>query len=309
MTILVTGGNGQYGRLVVRHLLHRVDAAEIAVSVREPERAADLAALGIQVRRGDFADPASMLRAFDGVDSAVLVSVHGTDEQRLSLQLAAVRAATQAGVGHLAYTSMLGAPGSPVRLAVVHAATEDAIAATGVRHTFLRNGLYAEPYLADAIAATATGVLASASDGGRVSLVSRDDLAEAAAVVLTTPGHPTAYELTGPAAWSYDELAALVQDITRKPLAHKSYTADELLARYLAAGLPPFAAELLADVQNGIGDGRYAAVTPDLRRLLGRSPVTAEQVAAALISPWCRRPSARRPSASGRRRTRCLPGS
>jgi NAD(P)H dehydrogenase (quinone) len=284
MTILVTGGNGQYGRLVVAHLLHRVDAAEIAVSVREPERAADLAALGIQVRRGDYADPPAMVRAFDGVDGAVLVSVHGTDEQRLSWQLAAVHAAARAGVGHLAYTSMLGAPGSPVRLAVVHAATEDAIATSGVPHTFLRNGLYAEPYLADAIAATACGVLASASGAGRVSLVSRDDLAEAAAVVLTTAGHPTAYELAGPAAWSYDELAALVQEVTGKPLAHKSFTGDELLARYLAAGLPPFAAELLADVQHGIRDGRYAAVTPDLRRLLGRPSVPAEQVAATLAT-------------------------
>lgn len=143
-----------------------------------------------------------------------------------------------------------------MRLAVVHAATEDAIAATGV--------------------------LAGAAGDGRVSLVSRDDLAEAAAVVLTAPGPATAHELTGPAASSYDDLAALVAELTGKSLAHKSFTEADLLARHLAAGLPPFAAELLADAQNGIRAGRYGAVTPDLARLLGRPPVTVERVAAGL---------------------------
>ncbi|MEV7099474.1 hypothetical protein AB0M80_42280 [Amycolatopsis sp. NPDC051045] len=107
--------------------------------------------------------------------------------------------------------------------------------------------------------------------------MSRDDLAEAAAVRAYGTRRVRRVRADRAAEFSYDGLAALVRDVTGKPLAHRSFTAAELLAQYLAAGLPSFGTELLADVQNGVRDGRYRTVTPDCRDLLGRPAVRARR--------------------------------
>lgn len=269
MTTLITGATGHLGALTVDHLLRRVPASDLAVSVRDPAKAAALAARGVEVRRGDFDHPESL--DFVGVDRLLLISTDGPDEARIAKQANAVRVAQEAGVGHLVYSSVIDAPTSPLGLAAVHRATEELVRASGIPFTFLRNGMYHENYTLQLPGALERGVLVGSAGDGRNASASRDDLALAAAVVLTTDGHEnTAYELTGPSAWTFAELADLASRKTGKPLAYRNVTDEEYVAGLTAAGFPAFVAEIFADIHAGIRTGVLAEVRPDLEKLIGR---------------------------------------
>ncbi|WNV82113.1 SDR family oxidoreductase [Umezawaea sp. Da 62-37] len=272
MTTLITGATGHLGSLTLQHLLQRVPASGIAVSVRDPAKAAHL---GVEVRHGDFDRPETL--DFVGVDRLMLISTDGPDEARIAKQTAAVRVAHEAGVGHIVYSSVTEATTSPLSLAVVHRATEELIRTTGIPFTFLRNAMYHENYTAQLPGAYERGALVTATGDGRIASASRDDLALAAAVVLSTDGHEGAvYELTGPRAWGFDELAAIAAEVTGKPLAHRSVPDADLLAGLSAAGLPAFVCELLVDIQANIRAGALAEVRPDLEKLIGRPATPVE---------------------------------
>jgi len=285
MTTLVTGATGHLGRLIVDRLLDRVPAAELAVSVRDPGRAAELAAAGVDVRHGDFAEPDTLRTAFAGVDRLVLVSVDGPDEVRVRLHRNAVAAAADAGVGFVAYTSVTEAETNPMPLARVHRDTEHAIAGSGMAYSFLRNTMYHENYTLTLPEAYRQGALVTSTGDGVLASASRADLAEAAAVVASTAGHEgTAYELTGPRAWSFAELAGLAGAVTGRALPYRSIPDADLDAAMRAGGLPPFVAELLVGIYAGIRAGHLAAVRPDLEKLLGRPATPVEDAVRTALS-------------------------
>ncbi|HEY3501789.1 MAG TPA: SDR family oxidoreductase [Actinocatenispora sp.] len=286
MSILVTGATGAFGGRVVSHLLARLPAAEIAVSVRDTGRAADLAAAGVDVRQADFDAPDSVRKAFDGIDRLVLVSTNGPDELRHAQHGTAVRAAADAGVGFLAYTSVTEADADSVAgLADVHGGTERAIRATGIPFSFLRNTMYHENYTGQLAAAYAQGGLVASAGPGRLASAARDDLAEAAAVVASGTGHDrTVYELTGPRGWTFEELAAIATEITGRPLRHVDVDDAELARVLTAAGLPGFLVETFVAIHAAIRAGRLADVRPDLATLLGRPPVDIADAARAALA-------------------------
>jgi NAD(P)H dehydrogenase (quinone) len=283
--IVVTGATGQLGRQVVERLLERVPASEVAVSVRNPEKAADLAARGVSVRRGDFNDPASLSEAFAGADRLLLISTDELGPQRAEQHAAAVEAARAAGVGLIAYTSLVDATNSPLALAVTHRATEEAIRVSGVPFAILRNSFYSE-FVTDQLgAALERGVLLTAAGAGRLATATRADLALAAAVVLTSEGHTNAvYELTGAQSWDYAELAAIVSGLAGRPVVHTSVSDEEFAAVLGGAGLPDVVIDLLGNIQRSIRAGALALVSPDLARLIGRTPTTIEQSVAEALA-------------------------
>ncbi|MGG4482944.1 NmrA family NAD(P)-binding protein, partial [Paenibacillus illinoisensis] len=123
MKILVTGATGHLGSLVVEALLKTVSAGDLAVSVRNPEKAEALRAQGVDVRHGDFDQPDTLVKAFAGVDRLLLISTDGDNETRIRQHHAAVHAAKSAGVGFIAYTSVVNAENNTLSLAEVHRAT------------------------------------------------------------------------------------------------------------------------------------------------------------------------------------------
>ncbi|NUU23275.1 MAG: SDR family oxidoreductase [Streptomycetaceae bacterium] len=284
--IVVTGATGRLGRLAAENLLARgVAPADLAVAVRTPDRAAEFAARGVEVREGDYDRPETLPAAFAGADKLLLVSANAHDNAlRIAQHKAAVDAAKQAGVGHVFYTSITEADTNPLALAQVHKATEALIRESGLPHTFLRNNWYFENYTAGLRDAVERGGLVDTAADGRIAAASIADFAEAAAVALLQDGQAgTVYELTGDTAWTFTELAAEVARQIGRDFTYTDLPAEELATVLAGAGLPQGLVDLLVDSGTHIRGGALAPVTSDLRTLLGRPTTTlAEAVAEAL---------------------------
>ena len=275
--ILVTGANGRLGRRIVQHLIARRplrDAPALAVSVRQPALAADLAARGVDVRAGDFDQPETLATTFAGVRTLVLVSTDGPSAQRIAQHAAAISAARRAGVQRVLYTSFLDVgTDSPAEFARVHRHTEDALAASGLDATILRNPLYADDLPALVVPGPDGDAFCLAAGNGAVSLVSRDDLARALAAAALAPRlDKRVYELTGSEAVAYAELAARIARVSGRPLRYLPVTVTEQAAALRAAGLPDGLAEGVASLFAAVAEGRLARVTHDFAALVGHPP-------------------------------------
>ncbi|WP_432930894.1 SDR family oxidoreductase [Microbispora sp. CA-135349] len=268
--IVVTGATGHLGRLVVEELAARVPASRIVAAVRSPQKAADLAERGIEVREADYDRPATLGPAFEGATRVLLIS--GSEPgRRVDQHKAVVDAARAAGVELLAYTSIPHAETTPLGLAPDHKATEEHIRASGLPFAFLRNGWYHENYVAAARQGARSGVIAGSVRDGRVASAARADFAAAAAAVLTTEGRQGAvYELTGDVAWTMPELAAVVSELAGTPVEYRDLPVAEYAKALEASGMPAPVAALFAQVDAGIADGWLGDTPGDLSRLIGR---------------------------------------
>jgi NAD(P)H dehydrogenase (quinone) len=284
MSIVVTGATGQLGGLVVGFLLERgVPAGEIVAAGRNRERLAELEALGVSSKVIDFDDPASLRAAFEGADRVLLVSGNEVGD-RVRLHGNAIDAAKAAGVNLLVYTSFPKASDTSVLLAGEHSGTEALLAASGVPFTSLRNSLYMENYAGRSLGHIEQGSILGSAGSGRITSAPRAELAEAAAVVLTTDGHENKIsELGGDDAFTMDEFAAELARQSGRPVEYKDLPVDEYVQVLVGAGVPEGFAHILADSDRGASVGDLHTGTGDLARLLGR-PVTTmpEAVAAAL---------------------------
>jgi NAD(P)H dehydrogenase (quinone) len=281
--IIVTGATGQLGRLVIANLLKTTPAAQIVAAVRDVAKAADLAAQGVQVRRADYQDPASLDAAFQGATKVLLISSNDLG-QRVAQHRNVIDAAARAKVSLLAYTSVLHADRSTLALAAEHRATEDLVRAAGVPYTLLRNGWYVENHTGGLGGAIAHGALAGAAGEGRIAAAARADYAEAAAVVLAS-SKPVeqVYELAGDSGFTLAELAAEAARQSGKPLPFHNLSQQEYQGMLLGLGLPAPLAELLADSDAQAAKGALDDSSGVLGKLIGHPTISlAAAVKAAL---------------------------
>jgi len=281
--VLVTGATGKLGRLVVDSLLKKLPASQLAAAVRSPEKAADLAARGVAVRKADYTQPATLDAAFRGVERLVFISASEVGK-RLEQHRAVVDAAKRAGVKLVVYTSILKADRARTGLAAEHRATEQLLAASGIPHVCLRNGWYIENYSENLAGPLHAGVLLGAAGNGKVSPAARRDYAEAAAAVVTGEGHAgKAYELAGDAAYTLAELAAVIARASGKPVVYQDLPEKEYSATLQKFGVPGPVADMLADADVGLGRGELEDAGGDLRRLIGRPTTPLQDVIAAAV--------------------------
>jgi len=283
MSILVTGASGHLGRLVVESLLARGVAADtIVAGARKVESIADLAERGIHTVPLDYTDTASIDAALEGVDHVLLVSSSEVG-QRATQHANVITAALKAGVEHLVYTSAPAATTSALVLAPEHKATEEAIVASGIPATILRNGWYTENYAGTIAQAAATGEIVASVGDGLVASASRKDYAEAAAVVLSEPGHiGKIYELSGDVAWHHTELASVISTIAGVDVAYRPVSPEEHAAILTSVGLDEGTVGFVVALDGNTRDGLLAVTTGDLSRLIGRATTPlAEGLAAA----------------------------
>lgn len=283
--IVVTGATGQLGRHVVEGLLEKLPADQIVAAVRNPEKAADLAERGVQVREADYNDPASFAAALKDADKVLLISSNEFG-QRVEQHQTVIEAAKQAGVDQLVYTSAPKADSTPLVLAPDHKATEEIILASGLPYTILRNGWYTENYADKIKQAALSGSFVGNAGDGRVASAARADYAAAAVAVLTGEGHVgKIYELAGDTAWSFDQLAAAIGKAAGREVTYRNLTPEQHKQVLTDAGLPEPVVELLVGLDANTADGVLSGGTDDLRTLIGRPTtpfdITVAELAAA----------------------------
>ncbi|MEV7345538.1 NmrA family NAD(P)-binding protein [Streptomyces sp. NPDC093544] len=282
MSIVVTGATGSLGRHVIEGLLEKVPADQITAVVRDEAKAAGFAARGVKIAVADYNAPKTFDGLFSAGDKVLLISGNEFHLGRVAQHKVVLDAAKAAGAALLAYTS---APGSlTAALADDHRATEEAILASGLPYSLLRNGMYNENYTENLAPALEHGAVVQAAGDGRIASATRGDYAAAAVAVLTGEGHEnTTYELSGDTTFGFAEYAAEVAKHSGKEIAYNSVPADVYLGILTGAGLPEAFATIMVGVDASVEKGELSVTTGDLSRLTGR-PTTpiAESVAAAL---------------------------
>lgn len=284
--IAVTGASGQLGRLVVEGLLAApVPPEQVVAVVRDPAKAADLAALGVQVRAADYNDLEALESALAGVDRVLLIS--GSEiGSRVAQHSNVVSAARAAGVALVVYTSAPKAEVSTLPVAPEHRETEALIATSGLPAVILRNNWYFENFDSVIAQAAATGQIAGGAGQGRIAAATRADLAGGAVAVLTaTDVAPAVLEVGGDEAWTMSELADAVAAETGRTVTYQQLTPAEQTEYLSAAGLPEPMAQFFTAVDEGIAVGDLDTGSHALSTLLGRPTTTlAEYVHQALAS-------------------------
>jgi NAD(P)H dehydrogenase (quinone) len=273
MKYLITGATGKLGSKIVDVLLKSVPASELAVSVRNPEKAEALKAKGVDVRQGDFDKPETLDEAFKGVERLLIISADGDNDTRIRQHANAVEAAERAGVSFIAYTSLADATESQNLMAPPHVETEGAIERTGIPHAFLRNNWYLENELGSIQGVIAGAPWVTAARDGKVGWALQDDYAEAIANVLMADDfEQDIFELSGPLHTQAELVEALGEVLGREvPLQEVSTEAYAGVMR--GAGVPEGAIPIAVGIQDSIRNGSLEVESNDFELVLGR-PVT-----------------------------------
>lgn len=264
----VTGASGQLGQLVLNELLEMVEPDEIVALARDPGDLADYANKGVNVRRADYDDRASLDAALSGVERLLLISSNAIGK-RAQQHRAVIAAAERAGVRFIAYTSILDAPNSPIDLAEGHRQTEAALAETGIAHSLLRNGWYNENFTAGLLDQIEAGVIPGSQGDGRISSASREDYAIAAAQVLANADGGEVLELAGDASWTMDDFAEEVSSQSGQDVRYQDMPPAEYAALLEASGIPANIAQALAQAAHATSTGTLENYSKTLNEIIG----------------------------------------
>ena len=285
-TTLVTGATGNVGSAVVGELAAR--GVPVRAFVRDPARAA--AALGpdLELAVGDFADPASIRAALEGIDVVFLAC--GNLPPQVEYETNVIEAAARAGVRRLVKLSALGAePGSRVAFWDWHARIERHLEASGIPSVVLRPRYYMTNLLGFVETIRAAGAVFAPAEGVKVPMIDPRDVAATAAAVASEDGHEgRTYELTGPEPVTFSDVAAQLSEVAGRPVGFVPVPDDAALEGLRQAGLPGWMAENIVAVFGMLHDDPSAQVTDAVPALTGgRSRHLAEFLAdhAALFAP------------------------
>jgi NAD(P)H dehydrogenase (quinone) len=275
MPLLITGATGQLGRLVVEQLLAAgVPAGDIIATGRATDKIKDLADRGVQVRAADFDDPAAVRAAVAGADRVLLVSAMEPGG-RVAQHRNVIDAAREAGVGLVAYTSIVNGGTATIALAADHQATEELLRHSGVPYVLLRNGWYHENYTARLPQFLAQGIVPGSAGDGRISAAARADYAAAAVRVLTTDGHDgQAYELGGDEPFTMAQLAAEITVQSGKEVRYLNLPEAEYAEVLAEHGVPEQLAGMVAETDAAVAHGALHTASGDLAALAGRPATT-----------------------------------
>lgn len=286
--ILVTGATGQLGAAVVRQLLARTDASEIAVLVRDPGKAADLERQGVSIRVGEYGDPASLAQAMKGADRVLLVA-SSEFAQRAQQHQNVIDAAKAAGVGLLGFTSraLRDVEGSKNAMLRDYFETEASIRESGVPAVIFRNALYLDtlPLFLGGPAVFKAGIRLPTGHGA-VAFALRRELGEAAAnAMLDHTGGDRTYVLAAPRAYTFEDVARALSQISGSTVTYTPVSDDDFVAHAVTVGVPEELARHLTGSFADVRDNQLDETSTDLQTLLGRPPTSLEDGLAELFTP------------------------
>lgn len=274
--IAITGASGNLGKATIQFLSQQVSPTNIVAIVRNPERVHDFKEQGIIVRQADYNNYETLLEAFKGVEKALHISTIGVDLKTAKQQEKnVVNALLENNVKHIVYTSMVQTQANRIFEGTKTSyETEKLIKGTKIPYSFLRNSMYMEAIpelIGDALQ---SGEIRYPSGEGKISFVSRMDIAEAIVKVLTESTHDNQiYEITGNKAYSFDELAKLIFTEKGIPVQHSNISEEFFRKELTSYRMPPEIVNLLVSMANGIKIGEFSYVDNTLEKLLGRKPL------------------------------------
>jgi len=278
--ILVTGSTGHLGKAVINYLLKKVPANTIAALARDENKAADLKAKGVDVRMGTYNDYASLVSAFKGIDKLLLVSSNDM-ENRTRQQINTVNAAKEAGVQHILYTSVSIKDIKHSAIAVVtesHDKTAEHIKASGLAYTLLNNNLYADVlpmFLGDKV--LETGIFFPAGNG-KVPFATRDNMAAAAANILTSEGHENKeYAVSSDISYSFFDIADTLSELSGKQINYIDAPKDVYVETLTKAGVPEGYVSFFAGFAEAIKQNEFDLPNDTLETLIGKKPTSLKE--------------------------------
>ena len=275
--ILITGATGHLGFAVVKELVGKREPSSVSVLVRDLSKASKLKELGVQLVPGDYNDYNSLLTAFRGVDKLYFVS--GSDVvNRFKQHENIVKAATEAKVGHIIYTSFQRKTDddtSPVAfVASAHILTEKLIKASGLTYTILKHALYADivpSFMGDQV--LNTGVIFLPAGNGKAAFTSRADMASAGVAVLTSPGHENkTYEISVNKSYSFSDIAVILSELSGKRIQYTAPDVESFSAVLTKAGVPHEGIQGMTAFCLAIAQGEFDFPDTTLEKLLDRRP-------------------------------------
>ncbi|EAZ81996.1 SDR family oxidoreductase [Algoriphagus machipongonensis] len=265
MKIGITGATGQLGTLVVEELKKRTNAANLVALVRTPEKVE-----GIEAKAFDYEKPENLVEALKGIDSLLLISSNEIGRRGIQHENV-IKSAKEAGVKWIVYTSILKADTTSINLAGEHLITENLLKESGIPFTILRNGWYTENYTASIPGAVQAGAFIGSAGYGRISSATRQDFAEAAAVVLTSENQSgKVYELSGDESYTLGDLAAELSKQTGKDIPYQDLPEQEYSKILKSIGLPEALADGLASWDVSASKGDLYDERNTLSALIGR---------------------------------------
>lgn len=299
--IIVTGASGAFGRAAAARLIERMPPTQLILASRTPERLEQFAARGARVHFADFDEPATLPVAFRGGTKMLLISTARVGS-RVKQHRNAIDAAVAAGVGHIAYTSVLNAarPDNPAIVKLDHRGTEEHLEGCGADWTFLRDSQYSEA-VAEAMVpgALATGRWLHNCEEGRVAFVSREDCVACATEVLLRDGHANrAYDITGPELLTFGQALATASQIAGKPIAVESVNDAAMFAYFDSLGVPreasdsvpqgpiPWSSDDMVSFGQAIREGFFDVLTDHVERITGQKPRSLREVLLAGRHQW-----------------------
>jgi NAD(P)H dehydrogenase (quinone) len=288
--ILITGATGQFGTATINALLQKgMEANQISGLVRNESKASDLKAKGINLVMGNYEDYASLIAAFKGVDKLLFISASDMVE-RLAQHERVIKAAIEAGVKHIVYTSFErknNTENSPIWLITrAHLNSEKLLKESGVTYTILRNNLYMDfipVFIGEKV--VETGTIYLPANSGKAGVALRAEMAEATANVLAASGHDNkVYNFSNTETYSYRDVAKYISEATGKDIQYISPSKDEYIQTLTKAGVPLEYVELFASFAIAQAQDDLDSSSADLENLLGRKPTSLKEYLKTIYS-------------------------
>jgi NAD(P)H dehydrogenase (quinone) len=299
---VVTGVGGYVGAQTAKRLMERVPADQITVTSRNDAVLAEWRANGARACKADYNDKASLIEAFRNAECVFLVSAMEVGETRQRQHRNAVEAAKEAGAKRVVYTSFLGAGDPNIDSFEIadHRFTEKLILASGLGWNFMRNSQYGDAMAENQAAiAITTGKSIGNTGAGRVAFITRDDVAAVAAVLIAGGGERNrAYDVTGPAAVSWQDVAAMISQISGVPIEVIDLTDEQMYAMWDSLGVPreatgdfsrspvPWCSDGMVSLARQIRFGNLSAVSNVVEQLTGRKPKSLRDLMKEKSASW-----------------------
>jgi NAD(P)H dehydrogenase (quinone) len=280
MRIGISGASGQLGQAVLGELVSRGSGDIVGIS-RTPATVIAPA----EGRHGDYDWPDTLESAYADLDRLLIIP---SPDVRAGIRdrhfRTAIDAAIRAGVRHLIMISSAAAREAPAtEMYAPYHVGEQHLMRTASRWTILRMNYYSESFAQIAQMSLLKGMLTGLGEN-RVAFVSRDDLAAAAAGVLLSDGHGGAiYNITGPAAVTGDERAAILTEVSGKPIRYVMADETRFRSALVQSGMPEDYVRALIDIEKRFVAGDFDIVTGDVERLAGRPPLSLAAVLAKVL--------------------------